>query len=71
MSFLDEKKILYRIKHDEATYPWPCNSDPDRTITVTKHDLFSITIDGTVVKHTGVGCFGILIPKDDFIEIYE
>ena len=71
MSFLEEKITLYRITKESATYPWPSDNDPKRTITVTNNDLFSITNDGTVVKHTGVGCFGIIIPKEDLEQIFE
>lgn len=66
-----QKKTMYQIKEGPKTYPWPCKIDPDRTITVTTDDLFSKTKDGTIIKHTGVGCYGIFIPDEDLVELYE
>ncbi|MFC1898227.1 hypothetical protein ACFLYJ_01515 [Candidatus Cloacimonadota bacterium] len=65
------KKKMYQIKAGPKDYPWPCDVEPNRTITVTTDDLFSKTKDGTVIKHTGVGCYGILIPDDDLEEIFD
>ena len=64
------KKKMYQLKNGQKTYPWPCEIEPDRTITVTTDDLFSKTKDGTVIKHTGVGCYGIKIPGNDLMEIF-
>jgi hypothetical protein len=64
------KKKMYQIKSDSTSYPWPCEDDATRTITVTKDDLFSKLKDGTVIKHTGVGCYGLLIPEEDLVEIF-
>ncbi|MCF7869461.1 MAG: hypothetical protein K9N09_12280 [Candidatus Cloacimonetes bacterium] len=65
------KRIMYKIKEGPKEYSWPCDNDPERKITVTTDDLFSKTKDGTVIKHTGVGCYGIEIPEEDLEEIYE
>ena len=65
-----KKKVMYQIKSGPKEYSWPCEDEPDRKITVTTDDLFSKLKDGTVIKHTGVGCYGIIIPDEDLIEIY-
>ncbi len=64
------KKTMYQIKEGPKTYPWPCEVEPNRTIIITNDDLFSKTKDGTIIKHTGVGCYGIIIPDEDLTEIY-
>jgi len=66
-----ERKTMYQIKEGPKTYPWPCEIDPKRTITITTDDLFTKTHDGTIIKHTGIGCFGIKIPNEDLIEIFD
>ena len=66
-----ERKTMYQIKEGPKTYPWPCEIDPKRTITITTDDLFTKTHDGTIIKHTGVGCFGIKIPNEDLVEIFD
>ncbi len=43
----------------------------NRTITLTTDDFFSKIHDGTIIKHTGVGCYGIHIPDEDLEEIFE
>ena len=65
------KKKMYQIKEGPKTYSWPCEVEQNRTITVTTDDLFSKTEDGTVIKHTGVGCYGIEIPDEDLEEIFD
>lgn len=65
------KKTMYKLKDGPKTFSWPCDNDPDRRITVSTDDLFSKTKDGTVIKHTGVGCYGILIPDEELEEVYE
>ncbi len=62
-------KGYYTIKHSEKKYPWPCPSEPNRTITLFNDDV--LTGDGgknTYMKHTGLGCFGIIVPEEDLIE---
>lgn len=66
-----ERKTMYQIKEGPKTYPWPCEIDPKRMITITTDDLFTKTHDGTIIKHTGVGCFGIKIPDEDLVEIFD
>ena len=63
------KKTMYQIKEGPKTYPWPCEVEANRTILITTDDIFSKTKDGTVIKHTGVGCYGIIIPDEDLVEI--
>jgi len=46
-------------------YPWPCQSEPNRTIKLYAEDLFTKQDDGTYFKQTGLGCLGIVIPDDD------
>lgn len=60
----------YRITVKELEVPWPCEPDPDRTITLYDDDAFTKSEDGTYMKHTGLGCFNIRIP-DDKIEFVD
>ncbi len=71
MNTTQERKTMFQLKEGPKTYPWPCEVDPNRTITITTDDLFSKTHDGTIIKHTGVGCYGIHIPDEDLEEIFE
>ena len=64
------QKKMFQIKNGPQEYPWPCEVEPNRTVIITTDDLFSKTKDGTVIKHTGVGCYGIVIPDEDLVEIY-
>lgn len=58
----------YKIKHEKRQYPWPCESDRNRLITIRNDDVLTKSKDGTFMKHTGLGCFGITIPDDDLIK---
>lgn|GEM_PF-1952333 len=61
----------YKIRHASKNYPWPCEVDPKRMITVTKNDILSKMNDGTIIKHSQPGCSGILIPDEDLVELNE
>jgi len=46
-------------------YPWPCADLPDRTIELFTDDV--LTKDpktGTYMKHTGLGCFNIVLTDE-------
>lgn len=57
----------YRVKAAKE-YPWPCASDPKRTLTIFTDDVLTLRDDGTFMKHTGLGTFGHVIPLPDVIE---
>ncbi|MCD4829679.1 MAG: hypothetical protein K8R90_09665 [Candidatus Cloacimonetes bacterium] len=64
-------RSYYKIKSTSKEYPWPCKLDQDRTITITRNDILSKTVDGGIIKHSQPGCFGIMIPDCDLIELEE
>lgn len=50
----------------EGRYPWPCESEPKRTIELFADDVLT-RMPGTrdhYMKHTGLGCFGIVLRPD-------
>jgi hypothetical protein len=57
----------YSIKEKEKEYPWPCESEVDRTITIFSDDVLTHQEGNSYMKHTGLGCLGIIIPKEDLI----
>tara|TARA_R110000824_G_scaffold12226_5_gene53512 strand:- start:6297 stop:6533 length:237 start_codon:yes stop_codon:yes gene_type:complete len=58
-----------RVKEDKE-YPWPCASDPNRTIELFDDDVLTKDLEnGTYMKHTGIGCFNIVIPDEDIEQI--
>lgn len=69
---------FYRLKaeHSGREYPWPCERDPARTIAIFDDDILTkVAPDapppmepGTMMKHTGLGCFGIRIPDEHMDE---
>jgi hypothetical protein len=60
----------YKLKHEEKECAWPCDSDPNRTIKIYSDDVLTKSKDGTFMKQTGLGCFGIVIPNED-VELQE
>ena len=56
---------------ETAVYPWPCASDPHRTIKIFDDDILSRNSPGSFTKHTGFCCFGILIPESDIVEVKD
>ncbi|MFC1453665.1 hypothetical protein ACFLQL_00610 [Verrucomicrobiota bacterium] len=65
MGYNYELKNYYKIKKAKGTYPWPCEIEPKRTITLTNKDILKKQAAGIFIKHTGLMCFGIKIPKKD------
>lgn len=60
----------YTVKR-ESDYPWPCGPDPDRTIRLFSDDVLTKDPEtGCYMKHTGLGCFGIVIPDSD-VEFHQ
>ncbi len=59
-----------RVKKD-GKYPWPAlrcvPPEPDRTIYLYTDDVLTRSEDGTYMKHTGLGCFNIVL-RDDEVE---
>jgi len=53
----------YRVKKD-GEYPWPCGDEPNRKIELFTDDVLTVDEDGKYMKHTGLGCFGIILKKD-------
>ena len=58
----------FRVKQD-GEYPWPCPSDPNRTITLFTDDVLTKEEDGKFMKQTGLGCFGIILTEDQVVPI--
>lgn len=48
----------------EGRYPWPCDDLPDRTIELAEDDVLTKTPNGKYMKHTGLGCFNIVLTDD-------
>ena len=46
-------------------YPWPCESQPDRTIELIQDDILVKTDTDTFTMLTGIAKLGILIPEAD------
>lgn len=57
----------YRVKK-AGKFPWPCGSEPDRTISLFLSDVLTSDGGGKYTKQTGFGCFGIEL-KDDEVEL--
>lgn len=57
----------YSIRDEQKEYPWPCESDVDRKITIFNDDVLTHEDGNSYMKHTGLGCMGIIIPKEDLI----
>ena len=78
MGYVYELKKYYKVKNwigasDEfKRYPWPCDKDTERHITIRQDDIFTINSEENgicnVIKHNGISAFGILIPKKDLEE---
>lgn len=47
-----------------GVYPWPCKSNPDRTLQVFGDDVFTRDGDGSYTKHTGLMMKRIQIPDE-------
>ncbi len=60
----------YKLKYPEREYPWPCKSEPERTIQIFNDDVLTRTRKGVYMKHTGICCTSILIPDED-VELVE
>ena len=69
---------FYRLKaqHNGTEYPWPCDREPRRTLQIFADDILTMAPadapppmePGTMTKHTGLGCFGIQIPREHLDE---
>jgi len=57
-------KGAVRPKKD-GEYPWPCASEPDRTITLYDDDVLTRQDNGKYLKHTGLGCMNIMISDEE------
>jgi hypothetical protein len=64
-------KGWFKIKPKEKEYPWPCESDVGRMITIFDDDVLTHQEGNSYMKHTGIGCFGIIIPEEDLVEQSE
>lgn len=64
-----EIKGSYKIKQKEMICQWPCKSDKERNITIYDDDVLTKREDGTFMKQTGLGCFGIIIDEKDLIKV--
>ena len=51
----------YYVVRKNGEYPWPCLRDKKRTIELFTHDVLTKSGDGTFFKHTGMGCYGIIL----------
>ena len=59
-----------KVKKDKI-YPWPCKSEPDRTLPIFDDDILTRSSPGVFTKHTGICCLNILIPEEDIIDESE
>lgn len=50
-----------------GNYPWPCASEPGRTIELLESDVLTRHKDGAFMKHTGLGCFGIHLKPEEVV----
>lgn len=58
-----------RVKKD-GEYPWPCESEPNRTIELFTDDVLTKNAEtGKYIKHTGLGCFNIVLEDNQVTEI--
>jgi len=57
----------YSIKDEKKEYPWPCIGELDRKITIHSDDVLTHEEGNSYMKHTGLGCFGIIVPEEDLI----
>lgn len=71
MGYTYELTQYYKIEIEDD-YSWPCKQDINRTITVYPSDILTINSEENgicnVLCHTGLCCFGILIPKCELKE---
>ena len=58
----------YRVK-ERKSYPWPCEIDKDRTITLFPDDELIIRRNGLIAKTNGLFCLDIHVPTSDLVEI--
>ena len=64
-------KNYYKVKK-EGQYPWPCKGYADRTIELFNDDVLTKdSEDGTFMKHTGLGCVGIILKDDEVYYVPE
>jgi len=52
----------YAVKK-KGNYPWPCASEPKRTIELFTSDVLTTSGDGTFTVHTGICCTNICLTK--------
>lgn len=69
-SFVIKKENAFKVKK-EGLYPWPCKGDPGRTIHLYTNDVFTRDADGTYMKQTGLGCFGIVLKAEEVEQYAE
>ena len=66
--FTIAKERAVRVK-TQGRYPWPAMNatppEPNRTIELFTDDVLTKGTDGTYMKHTGLGCFGIALHDDE------
>ena len=53
----------------DGQYPWPCPTQPNRSIVLSTTDILTRSDDGTYMKHTGMGCFGIVLKEDEITTV--
>jgi hypothetical protein len=61
----------WKIKHPKKDYPWPCEGNTKRTITIFDDDILNKTAPNTYTKVTGLCCCNIKIPDEDTVEMNE
>jgi len=58
----------FKVKEAKA-YPWPWAGDKSRMTTIYIDDVLTRREDGTFMRHTGLGIFGIQIPEGDLVPV--
>lgn len=62
------KAGTYVSPKESGQYPWPCDAEPERQITLFDDDI--LTKDpstGRYMVHTGIGCFNIVLTDDQVV----
>ena len=49
----------------EGEYPWPWSGDENRKIMLYEDDVLTKSENGKYMKHTGVGCFDIILEDNE------
>lgn len=60
--------VRYKVKK-EMIVKWPCDTQPNRCVKLYPDDILAKKEDGTYIRETGLGIFGIVIDDNDVEQI--